>query len=73
MTRPQLLHLVGSYVGGFSSFVKLYSFVPYQTYISVSELDRHFAHVIQSPLCPSLWWNEQSVKREWLREQLLRA
>ena len=34
ITRPHLLHFVGSYVGGFSSFSKLNSLVPYQTYIS---------------------------------------
>jgi hypothetical protein len=47
---------VGSYSGGFSSRSKLYSFVPYHTYISVSKLSRQAAHTFQSPEWLSLWW-----------------
>ncbi len=35
ITTPHLSQSVGSYFGGFSNTSKLYSFVPYQTYISV--------------------------------------
>ena len=59
--------------GGFGSFSKLYSLVPYQTYISVSHDVRHFTQFFQSPSCPSLWWNAQRVYRLWFRWQLFRA
>jgi hypothetical protein len=59
--------------GGVASVSKLYSFVPYHTYISVSKDSRQAAHVFQSPVCSSLWWDAHSVKREWLWQQLFLA
>ncbi len=75
MTRPQPSQCVGLNAGGCSSFSKLYSFVPCQTYISKSFVNasRHCAHVFQSPGCSSVWWNPQSVNRRWFRAQQLRA
>lgn len=69
---PHLEQYVSSKAGGFGSFSKLYSFVPYQTYISGSKSSRHFLQVFQSPLCSSAWCEPQSVNRLWLREQISR-
>lgn len=55
------------------SFSKLYSLVPYQTYISVSKPPRHLRHSLQWPGCSSAEWYPQRVYRRWFRWQLLRA
>ena len=54
MTCPHFEHFVGVKDGGSGIFSKLYSLVPYQTTISGSKSERHFLHVFQSPLWPSL-------------------
>src|SRR3989304_10413889 len=59
MIFPHREHFVASYAGGFASFSKLYSLVPYHTYISISKDCLHSGQSLQWPGWPSLGWEGQ--------------